>query len=327
MKKALLATLEWVLGGALAWLVLGKVAWSEAVDGILLVHWDVAVLAVAAIFYSDYLKSYRWKLLLPGEQVSPSRLFLVRNAGSGISSVSPIRVMGEITQIAMLGQQDGIRAAKVTASIVLSGIFDLVVTLNILALGLFLLPPLADYRHLVIGFWATAAGLFVLTPLLVGRLGRCRPLRRSRFARETLEALSVVHSQKGVVLACLALTLGGWLFIGIAAWLIAEAMGIGLTIRTVTVLIVAVLRGAGFTPAPTGMVGVYEFVTVSTLALFTVDPAIAVSFALVTHAVIYLPRIVLEACVLLVDRAAFAHAITSVMEPLQQLRFSRKLGA
>ena len=327
MKKALFTTFGWALGGALAWLVLGKVTWSDAVDGILLVDWDIAVLAVAAIFYSDYLKSYRWKLLLPGERVSPGRLFLVRNAGSGISSVSPIRVMGEITQIAMLGQRDGIRAAKVTASIVLSGIFDLVVTLNILALGLLLLPPLADYRHLVIGFWATAAGLFVLTPLLVKRLGRFRPLRRSRFVRETLEAFGAVHSQKGVVVASLALTLGGWLFIGIAAWLIAEAMGIGLPFWTITVLIVAVLRGSGFTPAPTGMVGVYEFVTVSTLALFAVDPAIAVSFALVTHAVIYLPRIVLGACVVLVERAAFIHAISSVIEPLRQLRFARKLGA
>ncbi len=145
--------------------------------------------------------------------------------------------------------------------------------------------------------------------------------------RETLGAFGAIHSQKRIVAASLALTLAGWLFIGIGAWLIAEVMSIGLPFWTVTFLIVAVLRGSGFTPAPTGMVGVYEFVTVSTLALFAVEPAVAVSFALVTHAVIYMPRIVLGAGVLLVERAAFVHAITSVMAPLRQLGFARSAGA
>jgi hypothetical protein len=43
------------------------------------------------------------------------------------------------------------------------------------------------------------------------------------------------------------------------------------------------------TPASTGAIGVYEFVSISTLGLFAIDPTMALTFALVIYIVLFLP--------------------------------------
>ena len=104
------------------------------------------------------------------------------------------------------------------------------------------------------------------------------------------------------MLACVALTATAWMSIGVAAWLVAQAAGIDMPLWLVSIVIIAVTVLTSLTPAATGAVGIYEFVTISTLGLFAIDPTVALTFALVIHAVLFLPPLLIGTAVLSVER-------------------------
>ncbi|MEE9286133.1 MAG: lysylphosphatidylglycerol synthase transmembrane domain-containing protein [Dehalococcoidia bacterium] len=322
MKKVVFSALGWAAGGVFGWMVLRSVDWGEAVEGMRRVDWGAAFMAVAAVAFAHYLKAHRWKLLLPGEKISAGRLFLVRNVGAGLHTVSPLRGVSEIAQITLLTQRDGVRTPKVLASFLVGHLLDLVVSANIVAVGLFMLPPLAPYRPLVMGIAGGSALAFVLSPILARRISGTGLVQRRRLARETLEAIQAAHASKRGLAASLALTALGWMYIGLAAWLVSEAMGIGLPFWTIAVLIVTIVRFSGLIPAPLAIVGVYEAVAVSALGVFGVAPSLALSFALVTHAIIYLPPVLIAALVLVVERSAWVKGLDAAMAPLRLKRHS-----
>ncbi len=322
MKKVIYSALGWAVGGALGWLVLRGVDWTEAYQGISKVHWSVAFVAVVTLAAAHYLKAYRWKLLLPGEKVSTERLFLVVNAGSGVNNISPVRLVAEPVQLALLTQRDGISAPKVVASLLMTHLFDLVVTTAIVALGLVTLHQVSRYAPIIRALGGASVVLLLTASRIARLLSRFSPVRGNRFLRETLAATQASQTSKGVTTACLALTVAGWMLIGLAAWLVAQAMGIGLPYWTILVLMIATVGFAGMIPAPPGIVGVYEFVVVSGLALFGVAPAAALSFALVTHALLFLPPLFIAALVLSAERGALVSAIGAATQPLRQVRLA-----
>lgn len=321
MKRVLFTALGWSAGGVIGWLALRRVDWGEAIVGVRQVEWSVIFMAVAAVLFAHYLKAHRWKLLLPGEQISAGRLFLIRNVGAAIHTVSPVRGVSEIAQLTLLHRRDGIPAPKVVASFVVGHLLDLVVSANMVAIGLVMLPAFAPYRPLVVGIAAGSAVLLLLTPFLARAIGKIGLVRRRRLVHETLAAIRSAQSSKRTLVACMALTALGWAYIGLAAWMIADAMGIGLPYWTVAVITVTIVRFAGVIPTPPALVGVYEAVAVAALGLFGVAPPLALSFALVTHAVIFVPPVLIGALVLVVERSALFNAFDSLLAPLRQPRF------
>ncbi|MBI4303140.1 MAG: flippase-like domain-containing protein, partial [Chloroflexi bacterium] len=102
--------LKWVgaiggilLGIVLGWWVLRNMDWHAMQLAIAKISWNVWIPALAAIFLSVFLQAIRWKLMLPGESVSTTRLFMVRNAGLSINNLVPGRgIVGEASELAML---------------------------------------------------------------------------------------------------------------------------------------------------------------------------------------------------------------------------------
>ncbi|MCH8194551.1 MAG: flippase-like domain-containing protein [Chloroflexi bacterium] len=321
MKRVLFTALGWSAGGVIGWLALRRVDWGEAIVGVRQVEWSVIFMAVAAVLFAHYLKAHRWKLLLPGEQISAGRLFLMRNVGAALHTVSPVRGVSEIAQLTLLHRRDGIPAPKVVASFVVGHLLDLVVSANMVAIGLVMLPAFEPYRPVVVGIAAGSAVLLLLTPFLARAIGNIGLVRRRRLVHETLAAIRSAQSSKRTLVACMALTALGWAYIGLAAWMIADAMGIGLPYWTVAVITVTIVRFAGVIPTPPALVGVYEAVAVAALGLFGVAPPLALSFALVTHAVIFVPPVLIGALVLVVERSALFNAFDSLLAPLRQPRF------
>jgi len=66
------------------------------------------------------LQAVRWKLMLPRESVSTTRLFLVRNAGLSLNNLSFAQgggVLGDASELAMLTRSNKIDGSKVVASL------------------------------------------------------------------------------------------------------------------------------------------------------------------------------------------------------------------
>ena len=302
MIKRFLVLVGVVAGGLLGWLALRGISWGEVLTALGQIHWHVLVLALSAVVFAGVMETCRWKLLLPQEKVSIVSLFFARNVGQGMNTISPLSLVRDVTQTAKLIRFAGIGASKAVSSILLGRLFDLVVTVNLVAAGVFLLPQLSGFKPIVLPLWGISAVAFIAFLLLGNRMHKLSASTRLRPLVEILQFMGQVRQHKKVLLMCFALTSISWMSIGAAAWLVAQAAGVDLPFWLVSMVIVAVGSFAGAIPAPPGTVGVYEFVAVYTLGLFAIAPSVALTFALVIHAVLFLPPILIGVAALALHR-------------------------
>ena len=162
--------------------------------------------------------------------------------------------------------------------------------------------------------------MFLLAPLAARFALRLSWCRGHQFIENTLSAIRYAQGRKRAMAAGFFFTLAGWAYIGIAAWLVGLAVGVTLPFWQMLIAMVVVIRLAGFIPSPPGGVGVFEFVAVSTLGLFAIGQAAALTFALVIHAIIFLPPLLITAIVVVVERSTFAQAISALTAPMRQIR-------
>ena len=320
MKKVLYGLLGWAIGGTLGWLALRGIDWGDALGGMRQVEWSAAFLAVAAIVFSHYLKAYRWKSLLPNEDISPGRLFVIHSAAQGLNSLSPVKVFSEVTQLTLLTKRHQVPAPRAIASLLHQNLQDMLVTGTILGVGLLTIPALAGYRTIMIASWGVGIGLFLLTPLAARLALRVSWCRAHGFVENTLSATQYAQGRKRAMAAGLFFTLAAWAYLGIAAWLVGLAVGVTLPFWQMLVVMVVVTRLAGFIPSPPGGIGVFEFVAVSALGLFAIDQSTALTFALVIHAIIFVPPLLIAAIVVVTERSTFTQALSSLAAPMRQMR-------
>lgn len=309
MKRRIWALAALGVGGGLAWLAVQGMPWHEVLSAMAGLDSRMLVLAVGAMLFAGFLEALRWKILLPRERVSMRRLFLVRNAGKGLNNLSPVRVLAEVAQTGMLRFGDGIGAEKVISSLVLSRLFDLLVTVTLVGVGLIVLPQLASLKPVVLPLWGATFGALIGVAVLSRRINRMPRMRRLQPLQAVVESMSAVGTGHKTMLGCLLLTATAWMSIGTAAWLVARTAGIDLPFWLMAIVIVAVTIFASATPAPPGAVGVYEFGAISVLGLFAVDPAAALTFALVTHGMLFFIPVVIGIPVLTAER----HTIRRVL--------------
>lgn len=301
-RRILSLSLATTLGGLLTWLAFRSIEWGQVLRAMEHIQWHVLVLAFMAVTLATLLQAYRWKLLLPWENVSVSRLFLVKNAGQSLNNISPVRIVADLTQAAMLIHGDGIRAPKAVSSIIMARMFDTLITVNIVGAGLILMPQLAHFKSVVAPLWGLTTGFLVAFLLFGKHMDRIPLILRIKFLRETVHSMSMVRTRFNIMLACIALTALAWTSVGAAAWLISRATGVPLPFWVVSVIIIGVGIFAGAMPGPPGMMGIYEFVAVSTLGLFNVNGSIALSFALVIHGVLFLPPLLIGLPTLMLEK-------------------------
>ena len=307
-------------GGGLAWVALRSVVWGKVLQGFTDLDPRILVLALGAVLFAGLLEAYRWKLLLPRERVSTARLFLVKNTGNGLNNISPIRVLAEVAQTTMLRYGNGIGVDKVVSSLVVSRLFDLLVTVNLVGAGLIVLPQLAGLKPMVLPLWGLVSAA-LLAFLVLGRWMHRIPLVHRFSALEgVLRSMAAVAGNPGVMLRCAVLTATAWMSIGVAAWLVARTAGIDLPFWLMAIVIVAVTLFSGVVPAPPGAIGVYEFGIISTLGLFAVDPAVALTFALVIHGILFLPATLIGIVVLAGERRTMERTLAALVGVLRPAR-------
>ena len=304
-------------GGALGWMALRGTMPADVMEAVTSFDWRVLVLALCAMLFGSFLDAVRWKLLLPERQVSTTRLFFVRNAGIGLNNISPVRIVAEPAQTALLRFGNGIGIEKVVASLAIYRLFDLLIVANLVGLGLIVLPQLAGLRPVVLPVWGITSAAILALFVLGRRLSWLPSGGRFSISFSLLRSMSAVTLKCRVMLACLVLSGASWMSVGVAAWLVAGAAGIDLPFWTMAVVIVTVTLFSGVVPSPPGAVGVYEFGVVSTLGLFSVDPAVAISFGVVIHAILFVPPTIISALVLVKERRTMSNALEAAKGAIQ----------
>jgi uncharacterized protein (TIRG00374 family) len=273
-----------VLGLALAWHALRNATWAEAWDHLTgLGPWGFLLLFILNLLLLP-LMTARWWLLLRilGRPVGLFSACRYRCAASAISSLTPgPHCGGEPLAVYLLHQRQEIPLPLATTSVALDRILELLASIMVLALGLFVLTatgssPFSGARMLPV----VLALLAVLAVLLAGVFSGRRPFSRfvswgqkmgSRGIAPSpgriglvLDALiqgevmaeSLWRTHRGSFLLANLLSLVHWLGVFTEFWLMAALMGHPLSLVQVTAVVITA-RLAFLTPLPAGL-GVLE---------------------------------------------------------------------
>lgn len=286
------------IGLAFGWLVIREVQWAQVGRALQQASVPLLLLALGLVVVAGLLRGVRWRLLFVHERVSALRLFLVESAGVGVNNVSPLRFLGEPVQFGLLTLRDRLSGGVVLATLAAQRTFELATQVLLLGTGLLLLPPLqrfAPYILAAVVFSSLSiAALFTIGPILA----RVPALARLHLAQEFSRGVALMRQRKGRVAASFLLTVGYALTVGLAGWMVALATGLALPFVALVVITLATLFFSSSVPGLPGALGTFEFAAVFLVGLWAVDRSTAFSFAILLHAILFLPPMLIALLVL-----------------------------
>jgi uncharacterized membrane protein YbhN (UPF0104 family) len=255
------------------------------------------IAAVIAIQFS--LRTFRWSRLAaslrPEAPVPASRFAAPLAIGYLGNAVLPAR-LGEAIRAAVLGRAEGIPVAAVLGTVLVERILD---TLTLAALAGVVAAAIAPdwMAHLAAGVAIIA--MVVLTVLVVG--GRVAASRLRAAQRGPLHTAATVGGGAGLTIAsavagiprsALALAVGislaAWLGDALLFWLVASALGIGLSLGAAFLVAAVTVLGTAIPSSP-GYIGTFEAAAVAAAAALGVPSGDALALAVLAHVCSTLP--------------------------------------
>ena len=273
----------------LGWLTARGLEWSLVFDAFSDVSLLTLSLAVAIFIAASYLRAVRWRLLFVNGEVTANRLFIVQNVGIGLNNLVPIRIASEAAQLAILSIKDRVSPSLALATLGMERVLDVVASALILAVAFLFIPEIRQYGIYVWGALALAILSVILVRLLAWSGNKSSWLRRVPFLLSFAKSVRDLERERARLAASFALSLIYWLLVGVTAWIISTSFHLSITPITATMIIMATIFFATAIPAAPSAIGTFEFAVVYLLGLFGVNQEPAFGFAVITHAVFFLP--------------------------------------
>ncbi len=298
LRRRVLLVLGFVLGATFVFLVVRGIDWSEIRTQLGATSPGAILGALAFIMASAVVRAVRWRMTWVERSASLLRLFLVENASLGLNNISPIRVLDEPAIVSMLSLRDRLPASKVLASVVMTRLLDLVFTVLFAVLAVLTEPKISE-RALPAIIAAVAFMSVFAVGLSVGRLARVFPrLARVPGLMDYADAVGELWRRKLRLGGVFGLTILYWLLLGPAAYVLAQAMDVEVSLFQATILALGAVFFATAAPGLPGAVGTFEIAVVEIVGLWGVDRSAALGFALVLHLLLFMPPVVIAFFVL-----------------------------
>jgi glycosyltransferase 2 family protein len=257
--------------------------------------------AFALLAGSIFVKAERWRYLFTRETRPATRpVVAALLIGYFFNNVLPARA-GEAARVLALNRRAGTSRAEAGATVVLERLYDVLCLLLLLFVTVPWLPSISWLRAAVVLGVVVATGLIAaMVVLAVWGLRpvhfALRPLHRLPFLPSERiehigdrigEGLAAVR-QPRLVVAVLAWTTLSWLGIALSVWFVMRGFHLGLSFAA-AVLVVVATNVAQILPSSPAAIGVYEAATLVALRPYHVSDSRALSYALVLHALNFLP--------------------------------------
>ena len=314
MKSALQSFGPSVIGIAasivLGWLVIRGLDWGDVIDSFQGVSVPLVALAFVVFILASGLRAIRWQMLFTEKRVSTMRLFIVQNEGIGLNNLVPVRIASELAQLTVLSLRDGVRVSTAVATLGMERVLDLVASASILAVTFFGLafffeePEMEVFTPVIVGLLIVSVAAVLVVPVLAwGGSGAAVVLKRLPFLADMLtslsQALKDLGRSPGRLASASALTLLYWILVGITAWLVAQAVDVQISPVVATLVILGSIFFATSVPGAPSAIGTFEFAVVGVLRILGLvnedNEAAAFGFAVITHAVFFLPSTIIAA--------------------------------
>ena len=317
---------------ALLMLFLLTVDMGRMIDALSEVDYIYLAPAVAMYLVSTYFRSLRWSVLLRHmKPVSANRLYPVVVVGYMANNLLPMR-LGELIRSYYVGEREGVSKTSALVTVFVERVFDAITLLFFIMVIALFVPEMKRVAQsfgeesgipwplLVAGLSLPFIGaltslvLFAVYPSKTRELILWFAKLLPRRFEETLDSLietfllglSPLRSMKMLVTLFL-LSIPIWITEAAVFFLIGLPFGFvglhsGPGAMAVTMVLVTEITNIGSSiPAAPGGLGLFEIIARETLALgplVSVDRSVAAAFAVVVHAVILLPMIILGQVIL-----------------------------
>ncbi len=302
MRNRILVALGLLISGVFLFLAfrgLQPEAFLNTLQGV-----NIGIVLVSAVVYfgAVVLISWRWQFFINAIQHVPL-LSLMQKVAIGYmgNNVYPLRA-GEALRIYLLQRNHGVPVVRATTTVVVERIFDGIVMLTFVLVGLWFAQLENDLIRATLTvalplFGLGLAGFFFvaffphITRGIVAWVARRLPTALgellTRLSEEVLMGLGALQNPLqllGVTFASYAC----WMVEAFVYWMVMSAFGLSLG-YPIALLVVGIVNLAGLIPSSPGQFGVYEYFVSTVLVAVGVEQQLALSYAIVVHLTIWLP--------------------------------------
>lgn len=260
--------------------------------------------ALALSVVSLVVRALRWRTLFHPLRPPFSELFGILMVGYTVTAVLPLR-LGDFARIYLVGRLREISKLRVAATVIVERVLDVSTVILILAalIPFVPVPPKAQIAMgigtVVIAVLGVAIGLSWVRRDAIQRLLERRSItsgrrlwpRIEKLTGSTIDGFAVLGSRRATTLAA-CYSLGTWLAGGVTMWAMLRAFDLPST-PTAALFILSMSALSMVIPSSPGFVGVYHAVLVEALVtVYGAPRGPAVSFAILTHLVMFLPPVI-----------------------------------
>jgi uncharacterized protein (TIRG00374 family) len=284
------------------WLVV-TTDWQETWSALSLANYWLVLIAVLLAWGTILMRTVRWRLLFPADNAPRlGQLTAVLLIGQAINIIAPARA-GDVAKATLVGSES---AAFVLGTIVVQSALDLFMLAGFTAFLLFQISLPAWWRDsgqallfttlslLLLGLIFVAANQKIMQ--LITAVNQRRPHRfGQRVARLLAEFMrSVKMLNATTIIYTLLWSLAIWLVYGLINYILLLAVHAPPSWLASFFLLVVLQLGIAVPSSP-GRIGVYHYLSVQSLAVFAIEGATAVSFAIILHFISIILPIILGA--------------------------------
>lgn len=298
LRIAAQAAVGIVLTVLLGWLVLHGLDWGEFATEIARFPVSLFILALAVFMVSIVFRAWRWYILIVREKIGFVRLFLIQNAGIGLNNLSPIRIVSEPLQLALVTRRGGVSAATGLATLAMEHMLDVLATAALLGLSVLLMPELQQFSLQLVGAVFFAAASLVVFLVIARGMDVIPGTKRIPFLNRAVSAARTLADSPGRLMLSFLATLSHWSLLGLSGWIIARGIGIDVDVAVVVVLFMGSIFFVAAVPSLPGGAVTFEAAVVYTLGLFDIPRGQALAFALIMHVIMFVPSTLIAAFVL-----------------------------
>ncbi len=273
-------------------------------------YW-MLVPAVAMAVVSLLVRTVRWQTLFHPLRPPTGELFGILMVGYTVTAVLPLR-LGDLARIYLIGQLRGISKVRAAATVIVERVLDVSTVIVIMAVLIPFVPvPSEAQVAMAIGItivtivglsigvsWARRDAILRLLERRTNASGGRVWSRVERVSGSAIEGFGVLGSRRATGLAA-GYSLATWLTGGATMWAMLRAFDLPST-PTAALFILAMSALSMVIPSSPGFVGVYHAVLVESLvSVYDAPRGPAVSFAILTHLVMFLPPVIFGVAYLL----------------------------
>jgi uncharacterized protein (TIRG00374 family) len=230
-------------------------------------------------------------LLWVTEQVTTRRLFVVEMSSLGLNNLSPVRFLDEPAILTMLTVRDKLSGPIVVATVLMTRVHDMALTLAFGAVAVALEPGVAERA----GAAVYVSGFFMI--VLLGLLNLGSLARRFKIIEQVPgilaygRAVEEVLTRKARLIGTSSLTGVYWLALGPAAYVLANGMGVEITLFQATIVALGATFFATAMPGLPGAFGTFELAVQELLTIWEVPRDLGFGFGVVLHLIFFVPPI------------------------------------